>query len=317
MTAAMPTPRYSLVVPVYKNEASIDGLLSTVAEIDRALGGKLELVVVVDGSPDRSFEILQELLPDQLYPSRLIRHARNFGSFAAVRTGLQAAAGTYFAVMAADLQEPPELIIEFFSRLDKGNVSLLIGERRLRADPASTKWASSGFWASYRRFVQPAMPVGGIDVFAGSDAVRSSLVELREANSSLVGQLIWLGFEYEAIPYDRRHRADNGPSGWTFRKKFRYMMDSVYGFSALPIHVVTLIGAVGTILCLLIGTLIIVGRLTDSISVRGYTALMVTTLGCTSLVLTAIGIVGNYVWRAFENSKQRPLAVVDRSERYP
>src|SRR5947209_7353418 len=105
---------YSLVIPVYKNEANLDRLLTEMAKLAGRIPGEFEVVFVVDGSPDRSLEILRERLPGVAFRTQLLSLTRNFGSFSAIAAGLESATGDWFAVMAADLQEPPELIVRFF-----------------------------------------------------------------------------------------------------------------------------------------------------------------------------------------------------------
>lgn len=137
--------KFSLVIPVYKNEDSIPELLETMGEMSRELAGELEVVFVVDGSPDRCHFLLEQQLPQCAFPSQLLLHSRNYGSFAAIRTGLQAAQGQFFAVMAADLQEPPELAVEFFRSLDKDEADILVGTRESREDPLASRMASAVF----------------------------------------------------------------------------------------------------------------------------------------------------------------------------
>src|SRR5271167_1020685 len=107
--------KYSVVIPVYKNEASIPRLIDALVSMNRDLNGRMEAVLVVDGSPDRSFELLREAIATVDFPVQLLAHSRNFGSFPAIRTGLAAARGEFYGVMAADLQEPPELLVQFFT----------------------------------------------------------------------------------------------------------------------------------------------------------------------------------------------------------
>ena len=126
---------YSLVVPVYRNEESIPTLLTELAHMNERLEKQLEVVFVVDGSPDASFQRLALLLPRVSFRSRLLVLSRNFGSFAAIRTGLQTASGKFFAVMAADLQEPPDLIIAFFEHLRQDEADVIVGTRMSREDP--------------------------------------------------------------------------------------------------------------------------------------------------------------------------------------
>src|SRR5437762_1673529 len=158
--------KYSLVVPVYLNESSIGELIDAVGRLDRALERSLEVVFVVDGSPDRSYERLDAALPTSGLTAQLIALSRNFGSFSAVREGLAAARGDYMAMMAADLQEPEALILDFFRVLESEPIDVALGVRTGRSDPLPARIASTTFWWLYRRFVQPEIPPGGIDVFA-------------------------------------------------------------------------------------------------------------------------------------------------------
>lgn len=310
-------PLLSVVVPVYKNEASIAALIDALGALVPRLAGELECVFVVDGSPDASASVLAERLRSAPFRSQLVVHARNFGSFAAIRTGLAHGTGRFLGVMAADLQEPPELMIGFVERLEAGDVQVVVGERVSRdGDRRLDRGASSLYWRAYRKFVMPAIPEGGIDVFACTAAVRDQLLELRESHSSLVGLLLWLGHPYGTVPYERRERADGGRSAWTLRRKITYMSDSVFSFTDLPLRIVRTIGLVG-LLFSLTGT-VVVGAAwwRGSIKVPGYTPLIMAMLVSTMLVVSALGIVGSYVWRAFENTKARPLSVVASVERF-
>ena len=146
----MNTPPNSLVVPIYRNASSIVALVAAVEQIRRAVPGELEAIFVVDGSPDDSRERLLQALAGSRFDARIVEHARNFGSFAAIRTGMRIARGARIAVMAADLQEPPELVVEFLRRLATGEVDVLAGERASRADRDLT---SRLYWRMYRKFV--------------------------------------------------------------------------------------------------------------------------------------------------------------------
>jgi polyisoprenyl-phosphate glycosyltransferase len=315
--ASPPTSAYSVVVPVYGNEDSLGPLSERLAALTERLDGPLEVVFVVDGSPDRSGEVLADLLPRQPFSSRLVFHARNFGSFAAIRTGLQRTSGRFVGVMAADLQEPPELMVEFFRALRDGRSDLVVGRRRSRSgDPWATAVSSRLFWAIYRRLVQPEMPPGGVDVFACTDAFRAHLLELEEAHSSLVSLALWLGFRRETVEYDRLPRP-SGTSGWTLRKRLRYLSDSVYSFTDLPIRLLMRAGLVGVAVSVALAAIVLIGRVSGTIGVPGYSATILTIAFFGALNLSGLGIVGAYVWRAFENTKQRPAAVVMADRAFP
>lgn len=305
----------SLVLPVYRNEQSLPDLLEALDEIEAASPEALEVVFVIDGSPDGSAAFLREHLAGRRFSAKLIELSRNFGSFAAVRVGLTEATGGRIAVMAADLQEPPALIVDFFAALSHGNVDVVVGQREARDDPALSAWGSRIFWALYRRLIQPDIPPGGVDVFACTRAVRDELVALREANSSLVGLLYWTGYRRLAIPY-RRAQRQHGESAWTLGKRLRYLSDSIYSFSDLPIRILLVTGALGLFVSLGLGALVFLTRVFGEMDVPGYAAVVISMMFFAALNLVGLGILGSYVWRAFENTKRRPGAIVMTSEHF-
>lgn len=306
---------YSLIVPVYRNEGSIPDLLGAIEELHDALGGRLEAVFVVDGSPDRSAELLQALLPAQRFAARLVLLSRNFGAFAAIRVGLQHATGDHFAVMAADLQEPPELALEFFRTLAADEYDVVVGTREGRADPLGSRLAAGAFWGVYRRLVVRDMPAGGVDIFGCNRAFRDCLLACEEANTSLVALLFWLGFRRKQVAYTRRARVHGG-SGWTLRKKVTYLMDSVFAFTDLPVRVLMTFGLTGLLVSLSLGVVVLSARLAGLFDVPGYAATILVVLFFGGINALGLGVVGSYAWRGYENTKRRPLAVAARELSY-
>ncbi len=298
--------RNSLVVPVYRNADSIERLVAAVEHIAGQVDGGLEAIFVVDGSPDdSSTRLLSALQPTRL-SARIVEHSRNFGSFAAIRTGMTLARGERIAVMAADLQEPPELVIEFLRRLAREDVDVVAGQRVSRNDRGDA--FSSLYWRLYRRFVIAEIPAAGVDVFACTASVRDVVCALEDVHTSLVAQLFWVGFRRELVPYDRRPGA--GESGWTFRRKLRYLSDSVFAFTDVPVRVLWTVGALGLALGILVGLAVSVARIAGAITVPGYAATILVLVFFASLNLMGLGIVGSYVWRAYETVKGRPGAIV-------
>lgn len=312
----MVTARYSIVIPVYKNEESIDALLHALKKVASSLDGSLQVVFVVDGSPDQSFARLDSGLTDINFQARLVLLSRNFGAFAAIRCGLAEASGDFIGVMAADLQEPPALMLEFFAALSCKPLDVVFGQRLGRADPGFGKLASNLFWATYRRFVQPDVPPGGVDVFALTAAFRDRLVAMGEANSSLLGLLFWLGGRREFVGYTRLER-EHGKSAWTIKKKVTYLLDSIFAFSDLPVRVLMTIGLIGLGVAFLLGLIVFITRLSGLYQVPGYAGSMLAILFFGALNTFGIGIVGNYAWRAYENTKQRPLNIVSMRVDFP
>lgn len=299
---------YSLVIPVYKNEANLPALLACLRDMNTQLHKQLEVVFVVDGSPDQCYSILRAELPKQPFASQLLLHSRNFGSFAAIRTGMKAMRGQYMAMMAADLQEPPEMVLEFFRTLENDEADVVVGARDGRDDPFFSRLSAQLFWWFYRKFVIPELPEGGVDMFGCNDAFKKELLALDESHSSLVGLIYWLGFRRKTVLYKRRERLV-GKSAWTFRKKLNYLMDSIFAFSDLPIKILIALGVLGLGVVVLFGIVILSFKLTGAFAVPGYAATMLTILFFGSLNVIGIGIVGAYVWRSYGNTMGRPLAV--------
>lgn len=306
---------FSIVIPVYGNEENIPSLIARLSELMTELPSATEVVFVVDGSPDGSYAALAAALPAARFRSQLLQHSRNFGSFAAIRTGLAAAKGDSIGVMAADLQEPAELMVEFQRVLGTGAVDVAVGRRVARNDPALSSLGSRAFWGLYRRTIARDMPPGGVDVFGCTRAVAQELVQLDEANSSLVAQLYWVGFRRAEIPYSRQER-EHGKSQWTFRKRLKYLLDSVFAFTNLPLDLLLLTGVFGTLAVIVVAAVILGIYLTGGITEPGYVPLMLAILFSTFLTITSIGIVGAYVWRVFDNTKRRPSSIVMSREEW-
>jgi glycosyltransferase involved in cell wall biosynthesis len=305
----------SLVIPVYKNEDSLPALLREIAGIAAECADGLEVVFVVDGSPDDSLAVLRRELPSWSVPARLIELSRNFGSFAAIAAGLQAGTGDRFAVIAADLQEPPALVVMFDRLLAAGEADVVIGYRERRADPWLSRLMATTFWSLYRRFVVPDMPRGGVDVFGCTRQVRDRLVELKEANTSLVALLLWVGFTRTFVPYERRPRR-HGQSAWTFGRKVRYALDSIFNFTDIPIKLLLILGGAATALAVAASVTVLVAWAIGLVPVLGYTPLMlaVTTFG--GLTAFGLGIVGQYLWLSLQNTRGRPAFIVRTVERF-
>lgn len=307
--------RYTVVVPVYLNAASIPALIDRLETMHASRPGRMEAVFVVDGSPDGSLDSLRERLVGSTLDAQLLSLSRNFGSFSAIRAGLAAARGDYIAVMAADLQEPPEVVIEFFDAMETGSCDIAIGQRVARNDPAASSAASGLYWKAYRRLINPDIPEGGVDVFGCTREVATHIVGFTETHTSLIGILYWIGYRRRYFPYVRQAR-EHGSSGWTTSRKVRYLFDSIYAFTDLPVLLLQVIGLIGVIGSVILGLIIFVAWLVGGITQPGYTPIMIVILGSTSILLLGLGVVGSYVARGYENSKARPISIVASHEHF-
>ncbi|WP_132925478.1 glycosyltransferase family 2 protein [Sodalis ligni] len=305
----------TLVIPVYRNQHNLPDLLAAVAGLNNQLEKALEVVFVVDGSPDRCYELLHQQLPLQPFRSRLLLLSKNFGAFMAIRAGLQYGKGDRFAVMAADLQEPPELILVMNQVLLRQDIDVVVGAREGRHDPWLSRLASAIYWGLYRRYVIPEIPAGGVDVFACNKTFRDQLLRLEERHSSLIAQIFWLGYRRKVVTYTRRERR-HGRSAWTLGKKINYMMDSIFAFTDLPIKLLISVGALGSGMAVLLGMLTLFVKFSGTTEIPGYAMIMLTITFLGGLILLGLGTVGSYAWRTYENTKSRPLAIPMRVEAF-
>jgi glycosyltransferase involved in cell wall biosynthesis len=310
---------FSVIIPVYRNAEFVPQLISEFSRISTVIKDRFgidsEFVFVVDGSPDDSFALLEKGLTRAPFRSQLLLHARNFGSFAAIRTGLRAARGDFFAVIAADLQEPPDLLVDFLEQLHADVSDIVVGVRQGRDDPAMSRMSANLFWTFYRAFVMKEIPAGGVDVFGCNKRIRDELLQLQEAHSSLVGLVYWLGFRRTEIPYERRTR-EHGKSAWTFRKKLTYLLDSIFSFTDLPIRILTFLGVVGIVTATVLGLGVMAMRLMGEIETAGYTATIVVITFFGALNTLGLGLIGAYAWRGYENTKGRPLALISATRAF-
>jgi glycosyltransferase involved in cell wall biosynthesis len=305
----------SLIIPVYKNEENLDRLLAELVNLATKTPGEFEVVFVVDGSPDRCLEILRERLPALPLRSQLVSLSRNFGSFAAIAAGLERARGEAMAVMAADLQEPPELVPKFFEAIESGRADIVFGVRGGRSDPWLSEAASNLFWFLYRKLVIRDMPPGGVDVFGCSREVRDQLLLLHGIDSNLIAMLFWLGYQREYIVYKRQRRLE-GKSAWTLGKKLRYCLDSIFNFTDLPIRLLLYAGGMALALAVGVSLLVIAAKVRGDIPVPGYTPIVLAIMFFGALTSLGFGIVGQYLWLSLQTARRRPNYLVRSADEF-
>jgi polyisoprenyl-phosphate glycosyltransferase len=306
---------YSLIIPIYKNIESLPELLNVLTDLNSKLNNKLEVIFVIDGSPDSSYLFLKTNLIEMNFTSKLITLSRNFGSFSAIKAGLSKGSGKYFAVMAADLQEPIELILEFFNILETSEYDITVGARESRDDPFWTKANSEVFWYLYKKFIQAEIPKGGVDIFGCNGKVRKEIISMKEVESSLIGLLFWVGFKRKEVMYKRMNRK-YGKSGWTFSKKINYFMNSIFSFSDKPIKLLFLIGFIIVTFSISFTFIVVLLKFFGKITVPGYSATIMVISFFAGLNSMGLGLIGSYVWRAFENTKGRPEFIIDQEFKF-
>lgn len=302
----------SVVVPVYFNSASLAPLLERLQAMAAANSAdRFEFVFVDDGSGDDSFEVLMRLAQVERR-IRIVKLSRNFGAQDALYAGMQHARGDAVAVIAADLQDPPELLSTLVERWRAGS-KVVLAIREGRNDPWLTQALARAFHVVYRRLAHATLPRGSVGFFLVDRQVCDLLNRIEENNTWIVGLLLWSGFEPALVPYERGGRAPHfGISKWSFGKRFKLFIDSIVGYSYVPLRIASSLGIVLSFVGLAYAVVIIATSVMRHSQPEGWTSLMVVVLVVSGVQLLMIGVVGEYVWRALDAARARPRFVVDR-----
>lgn len=301
----------SVLVAVYKNEDNIipfyEDFMTNIVPIFEAEGDSYELIMINDDSPDNSWSIMKRLaIKNDCI--KIIRLSRNFGAMSAIYTGLSYATGDCITIKACDLQEPAELTINMYKEWKKGE-KVLYAVRESRKDGLFNDMMSNMYYWMMRRMVDRNMPKGGFDIYMMDKDVKDQIVQMNDKNSNIVLQLMWLGFTPKKIYYTRKVR-EIGKSSWSFSKKVKLFVDSLIAFSYVPIRLMTMMGILFFLFAVVFGIKVIVARMNGLIPVQGYTTILVIVLFSAGVIMFTLGVLGEYIWRTLEASRNRPLFVV-------
>ncbi len=300
--------KISIIVPVYWNSDTLEMLYEDMkAKILDKLGD-YEIVFVDDGSGDNSWEIMNKIRErdEHVVCTRL---SRNFGEHAALLAGLSVCTGDCAVTKQADLQEDSTLILEMYESWKRGN-KVVLAIRRSRDEGAVKKFFAGMYYRIVRKLINKDMPKGGCDCYLVDRQVIEVLERMDEKNSSLTLQVMWLGFRSEKIYFDRKNR-EVGESRWTFSKKFKLVVDSMMSFTYVPLRFMEIVGVLFGLFAIIGMILVIHEKITVGTPILGYASLMCVLLFSSGLILLMIGIIGEYVWRALEESRNRPPFVID------
>jgi glycosyltransferase involved in cell wall biosynthesis len=300
----------SIVVPVYYNELNLPHLFPRLLGLaDANPQYELEYVFVDDGSGDNSFEILTDLAKKDPRV-RVVRLSRNFGANAAILAGLNYVLGDCVAIIAADLQDPPELITTMLRRWEAGK-KVVLAARESREDPLADRLLSSAFYWLFRRFAIQEMPANGCDFVLIDREVANMLVQIGEKNPYLIGLILWLGFDRDVVYYTRQKR-ELGKSKWNLAKRVKYFIDALVSFTYVPMRLVSLLGIASALAGFVWAVIVVLNRILSGIPVQGWASLMTVVLVVSGVQLLTLGIFGEYLWRNFEETRKRPSFVVDQ-----
>jgi glycosyltransferase involved in cell wall biosynthesis len=305
-------PKITLITPCYFNELNIPDYANRMIENEKIFPTNVtfEYLLIDDGSKDGTWN---EMVKFQiLYPEKvkIIKLVRNFGSTNAVFSSLPYSTGDCNVVISADLQDPPELILTMYENWQKG-FKLVLANRTNREEPFLQKFVSNITHKLVQKFGLKNLPDGGFDMNLFDVEIKDILIKMDEKNTFFPFLLMWLGYEFVSIPYVRRKR-ELGTSTYTLSKKIKAFVDSFVAFSFFPIRLIAVSGLILGILAFIYGSIVILGRVSGIVDSAGWSSLMVVILFVSAFQMIALGIIGEYVWRSLEASRNRPSYLIEK-----
>lgn len=304
--------KITIITPCYYNELNIpvtsqrlianEGLFEDDVEF--------EYILIDDGSKDNTWSELikfQHRFPEKV---KIIKLVRNFSSTNAVLAALNYSTGDCNVIISADLQDPPELIYEMYQYWKKGN-KLVLANRTNREESIIQKLISNITHLLVRKFGLKNLPTGGFDMNLFDREIKNILIRIDDKNSYFPYLLMWLGYDFVSIPYVRKKR-EIGKSTYTLSKKIKAFVDSFVAFSYFPIRAISITGLLLGVTAFGYGAFIIISKLSGFVTTSGWTTIMVVLLFVSSFQMIALGVIGEYVWRGLEASRNRPNYIIDK-----
>ena len=300
--------RYSIVVPIFNEEESFGALVGRLAEVMDQLDGPAEVVLVDDGSRDGSFALMTAAnREDPRF--KVLQLSRNFGHQIAITAGMDVAAGQAVIVMDADLQDPPEVILQMAARWQEGYEVVYAVRERREGETAFKRRTATLFYGLQRRLAEVDQPVEVGDFRLVDRKALDAFLQMRERNRYVRGMFSWVGFRQTAVPYVRASR-ESGESKYPLRKMIRLALDGFVGFSTAPLRFALTLGLLMAVASVLYGITAIAVKLAGFSVVPGYASLLVTITFLSGVQLMVIGMVGQYVARIYDEVRARPLYLV-------
>ena len=311
----MKRPTLSLVLPIFNEEEVLPELRVRLAEFLKAIDLDVEIVFVDDGSKDQSLKALREMAAEE--PRyRVLSFSRNFGHQVAITAGIDYARGEAVVVMDADLQDPPEVVLEMVAKWREG-YDVVYAKRRSRAGETWFKLVTARwFYRMFAAMIPIEVPLDTGDFRLMSRRVVVALRELREVHRFVRGMVSWVGFKQTAVLYDRAGRFA-GETKYPLKKMLKFAIDGITSFSILPLRLATYAGGLIALGAVGVAIWAIVAHYVFQATVPGWTAVTVLVSLLAAVQLLMIGILGEYVGRIYEQVKQRPLYVLRETQNMP
>ncbi|MNW40845.1 putative glycosyltransferase CsbB [compost metagenome] len=301
--------KFSIVVPIYFNELNIPYTIPKLQSLQELIPDcEMEFIFVDDGSKDDSLKMLLEAKKLD-HRIKVIKLSRNFGSMAAIQAGLEHVTGDCVGIISADLQDPPELFETMIDQWKEGK-KVVLATRSQRDESFSQRAFSNSYYFLLEKFALKDYPKGGFDFVLIDRQVVFEILDIKEKNTNIMSLIYWLGHDRELIPYTRKERK-LGKSRWTLSKKVKLFVDSFVSFSYMPIRVMSLIGLATALLSFFYGIFVVICTLFGLIDLQGWTTIIALITFLLGIIMTMLGIIGEYLWRILDESRRRPSYIVD------
>lgn len=295
----------SIIVPTYNEEENVPLVCKKLYEIAEKSKYYFEFIFVDDGSTDDTFNLLKTMASED-DRIKILHLSRNFGSHAACLAGLMNSSGDACIFISSDLQDPPELIFEMLKKWEEGS-EVVIGTRE--AGIKRKRLLPNIYYKLVKKYALDNMPETGTDVFFIDRKVINEIVAIKEKNTSIFGLILWSGFKQAVITYKKGLR-QKGVSKWTIGKKIKLFIDTFISFSYLPVRIMSLLGILFACIGFIYAVIVVFNRLFLSNPIEGWTSLMVVLLVVSGIQMLMIGILGEYLWRNFDETRRRPPFII-------
>jgi polyisoprenyl-phosphate glycosyltransferase len=304
----MDAVRYSIVVPIYNEQDSLPELVRRLRELMDELDGPAEAVLVDDGSRDGSYQLMVAAnLEDDRF--KIIQLSRNFGHQLAITAGMDVSSGDAVIVMDADLQDPPQVILEMAAKWQQGYEIVFAIRRQRAGETRFKKWTASVYYNLLRRLTDIDLPMDVGDFRLVDRRALDAFLSMREHNRFVRGMFSWVGFRQTGVLYDRNPR-HAGESHYPLRKMIKLAINGIVGFSAAPLKLAMTAGFSISVISVVYGLVAIGMKLAGAHDVPGYASLLVAITFLSGVQLMVMGMVGQYVARVYDEARGRPLYLV-------
>ena len=301
--------KLSLVVPCYNEAENVEAFQDAVIGAFEGCGYDYEIIFVDDGSKDATLHNLRKLFKAQKCPVKVVSFSRNFGKEAGIYAGMQQASGEYVSLIDADLQQRPEIVRDMVNILDeKPEYDVVAAYQDRRGEGKVLSFFKKSFYALINKLSKVTLQPDASDFRTFRRSVAESIIKLAEYHRFSKGIFAWVGYNTCFIPYTACER-NAGTTKWNFGKLLNYAIDGIIGYSTAPLRFSTYLGGLAGFAAVIYLIIVVLQKLIWGIDVPGYATIIVLILFFSSLQLFCIGIIGEYVGRTFEQSKNRPVYI--------